>query len=129
MNKKRLVGGEFLLDLSMIALATSDSSESFTAITNQEVLSQLTDLKTYVKNQKSIKPIWVKLKDNDSFIVTRGELQKVNNQSKFVLVINANGKLLQQISMEKEEVTNEEQKEEKKFSFKSVFDEKGGFKK
>ena len=107
MNKKRLVGGEFLLDLSMIALATSDSSESFTAITNQEVLAQLTDLKTYVKNQKSIKPIWVKLKDNDSFIVTRGELQKVNNQPNFVLVINANGKLLT-IKVEFTQVLNDD---------------------
>lgn len=107
MNKKRLVGGEFLLDLSMIALATSDSSESFTAITNQEVLTQLTDLKTYVKNQKSIKPIWVKLKDNDSFIVTRGELQKVNNQPNFVLVINANGKLLT-IKVEFTQVLNDD---------------------
>lgn len=107
MNKKRLVGGEFLIDLSMILLTISDSSESFTAITNQEVLAQLTDLKTYVKNQKSIKPIWVKLKDNDSFIVTRGELQKVNNQPNFVLVINANGKLLT-IKVEFTQVLNDD---------------------
>ena len=45
------------------------------------------------------------------------------------MLINANGKLLQQVSMDKEEVIKEEEKEEKPFSFKSVFDEKGGFKK
>lgn len=45
------------------------------------------------------------------------------------MLINANGKLLQQVSMDKDEETKEEEKEEKPFSFKSVFDEKGGFKK
>ena len=106
MNKKRLVGGEFLLDLSMIVLVMSDIP-SQTAITNQEVLAQLTELKTYVKNQKSIKPIWVKLKDNDSFIVTKGELQKVNNQPNFVIRINYNGKVLI-INVEFTQVLNED---------------------
>lgn len=106
MSKKRLVGGEFLLDLSMIALVMSDIP-SQTAITNQEVLAQLTDLKTYVKSQKSIKPIWVKLKDNDSFIVTKGELQKVNNQPNFVIRISYNGKVLI-INVEFTQVLNED---------------------
>lgn len=107
MSKKRLVGGEFLLDLSMMSFVASVDAETFTAISNAEVLSQLTDLKTYVKSQKSIKPIWVKMKDSESYFVARGELQKVINQPNFVLVIKAKDKILT-IQVEFTQVLNED---------------------
>ena len=67
-----------------------------------------------------------KAKNNE--IEEKTELIKKLKDDKEML-ISANGRLLQQISMDKEEDVKEEEKEEKQFSFKSVFDEKGHFKK
>ena len=67
-----------------------------------------------------------KAKDNE-ITESKELIQKLKDDKE--MLINANGKLLQQISMDKEEEIKEEEKEEKQFSFKSVFDEKGGFKK
>lgn len=46
------------------------------------------------------------------------------------MLIQANGNLLQQVGMAKEEVVEDknEEKEEKRFSFKSLFDDKGNWK-
>lgn len=67
-----------------------------------------------------------KAKNNE--IEEKTELIKKLKDDKEML-ISANGRLLQQISMDKEDDVKEEEKEEKQFSFKSVFDEKGHFKK
>lgn len=45
------------------------------------------------------------------------------------MLINANGNLMLQVGMGKDEtIEKEEPKEEKRFSFRDVFDEKGNFK-
>lgn len=107
MNKKRLVGGEFLLDLVMISFVASVDSETFTDITNQDVINQLTDLKTYIRNPKSIKPIWVRLQDNDDYIVTRGELSKDKDSNVFVIRTKFKGQLLT-INVEFTQMLNED---------------------
>lgn len=107
MNKKRLVGGEFLLDLVMISFVFSVDSETFTDITNQDVINQLTDLKTYIRNPKSIKPIWVRLQDNDDYIVARGELSKDKDSNVFVIRVKFKGQLLT-INVEFTQMLNED---------------------
>lgn len=107
MNKNRLVGGEFLLDLVMISFVASVDSETFTDITNQQVINQLTDLKTYIRNPKSIKPIWVRLQDNDDYIVTRGALSKDKDSNVFVIRVKFKGQLLT-INVEFTQMLNED---------------------
>lgn len=58
------------------------------------------------------------------------EIIKLRNDKE--MLITANGNLLQQISSESEEILKpkiEEQEDKKPFDFRSVFDEKGNFKK
>ena len=62
---KKLVGGEYLLDLSPITIAKSVDGETYTNITNQEVIEQLTNLKEYIRNPKAIKPVWVKFVNDE----------------------------------------------------------------
>ena len=107
MNKKRLVGGEFLLDLVMISFVASVDTETFTDITNQEVINQLTNLKTYIRNPKSIKPVWVRLQDNDDYIVARGELSKDKDSNVFVIRVKFKDKLLT-INVEFTQMLNED---------------------
>lgn len=107
MNKNRLVGGEFLLDLVMISFVASVDAETFTDITNQQVINQLTDLKTYIRNPKSIKPIWVRLQDNDDYIVARGELSKDKDSNVFVIRVKFKGQLLT-INVEFTQMLNED---------------------
>lgn len=56
------------------------------------------------------------------------EIKKLKSDKE--MLIQANGNLLQQVGMVKEEVNEEDKdnKEIKKFSFKSLFDEKGNWK-
>ena len=107
MNKNRLVGGEFLLDLTMISFVASVDAETFTDITNQEVINQLTNLKTFIRNPKSIKPVWVRLQDSDDYIVTRGELSKDKDSNVFVIRIKFKGQILT-INVEFTQMLNED---------------------
>lgn len=86
---KRLVGGDFLLDLSSITL---DENSTLTNITNKEVINQLTNLKKFVSNPSMIKPIWVKLYngETDELVVTRGSLSVVDSDE-FELDVILNG--------------------------------------
>ena len=77
---KKLVGGEFLLDLTPLTIEESVDVETYTNITNASVIEQLTNLKTFINNPKAIKPIWVKFvnDENNAVIVTRGSLSIVD---------------------------------------------------
>lgn len=77
----KLVGGEYLLDLTPITIAESVDGETYTNITNQNVIKQLTNLKEYIRNPKAIKPVWVKFvnDEDDAVIVTRGSLAIVDD--------------------------------------------------
>ena len=88
-----LNGGEFLLDLTALSLVASASSVT---ISNENVLSQLTDLKSYIKNQKAIKPVWIKFFDDDSdeIVVARGEIRKLLDDLEFDIFISSKGKTL-----------------------------------
>ena len=84
---KRLVGGDFLLNIATIFAVTS----TLTNITNEEDISQLTNLKKYIPNPSMIKPIWVKLHDGDGkLVVTRGSLSVVDSDE-FELNVILNG--------------------------------------
>ena len=107
MNKNRLVGGEFLIDLAVMSFVMSVNSETFTNITNQQVINQLTDLKTYIRSPKSIKPVWVRLQDNDDYIVARGELSKDKYSNVFVIRVKFKDKLLT-INVEFTQMLNED---------------------
>ena len=73
---KRLVGGDYLLDLSPIEIEESVDGETYTSITDKSVLDQLTGLKAFIGKSGMIKPVWVKLLngETDELIVTRGSL-------------------------------------------------------
>ena len=84
---KRLVGGDFLLNIATIFVVTS----TLTNITNEEDISQLTNLKKFIPNPSMIKPIWVKLHDGDGkLVVTRGSLSVVDSDE-FELDVILNG--------------------------------------
>ena len=89
---KRLVGGDYLLDLTPIDIEESVDVETYTNITNTEVIAQLTNLKKYVSNPSMIKPVWVKLKngETDELVVARGEF-KVVDDGEFEIVIQLDG--------------------------------------
>ena len=73
---KRLVGGDYLLDLSPIEIEESVDGETYTSITDKSVLDQLTGLKAFIGKSGMIKPIWVKLLngETDEIVATRGSL-------------------------------------------------------
>ena len=89
---KKLVGGDYLLDLTPIDIEESVDVETYTNITNTEVIAQLTNLKKYVSNPSMIKPVWVKLKngETDELIVARGEF-KVVDDGEFEIVVQLDG--------------------------------------
>lgn len=89
---KRLVGGNYLLDLTPIDIEESVDVETYTNITNTEVITQLTNLKKYVSNPSMIKPVWIKLKngETDELVTTRGEF-KVVNTGEFEIVVQLDG--------------------------------------
>ena len=79
-HMKRLVGGDFLLDMSPIELEVSVDGTTKTNITDNEVLGQLTDLKRFIGSPSMVKPIWCKLTngETDELIVARGTLAVVD---------------------------------------------------
>ena len=87
---KRLVGGVFLLCLTAMALTLSEDGETYTNITQPEILEQLTNLKTFISNPKMIKPVWVQLKNDDEIVVVQGEL-KVVDTGEFEICVKLNG--------------------------------------
>lgn len=104
---KKLVGGVFLLCLTAMTLTLSEDGETFTNITQPEILEQLTNLKTYVSNPKMIKPVWVQLKNGDEIVVVQGEL-KVVDTGEFEIIVAINGyKLL--IHIEFTQALNEDE--------------------
>lgn len=103
---KRLVGGVFLLCLTALSLTLSEDSETYTNITQPEILEQLTNLKNYISNPSMIKPVWVQLKNGDEIVVVQGEL-KVVDTGEFEIIVYINGyKLL--IHIEFTQVLNED---------------------
>ena len=91
---KRLVGGVFLLCLTALTLTMSEDSETYTNITEPEILEQLTNLKNYIPNPSMIKPVWVQLKNGDEIVVVQGEL-KVVDKGEFEIIVIINGYKLQ----------------------------------
>lgn len=89
---KRLVGGEYLLDLSSIELEESEDGSTKTNITDADVLAQLTNLKKYVKNPEMAKPVWVKLKngENDELVIARGTFAVVDT-GEFEICVQLDG--------------------------------------
>ena len=103
-SMKRLVGGDFLLDVSSIEL---EETSTLTNITDKEVISQLTNLKKYIPNPSMIKPIWVKLHDGDGkLVVARGSLSVVD-ADEFELDVILNGYTLK-IHVKFTQVLNED---------------------
>ena len=103
---KRLVGGVFLLCLTALTLTLSEDSETFTNITEPEILEQLTNLKKYISNPSMIKPVWVQLKNGDEIVVVQGEM-KVVDTGEFEISVAINGYKLQ-IHVEFTQVLNED---------------------
>lgn len=89
---KKLVGGDYLLDLTPIELEQSEDVETYTSITNKEIIEQLTNLKKFVPNPSMVKPVWVKLKngETDEIVVVRGEF-KVVDTGEFEIVVAIDG--------------------------------------
>lgn len=89
---KRLVGGDFLLDLTPLTIEESVDVETYTNITNEDVLKQLTNLKKFIPNPQMIKPIWVKLVngDLDELVVVRGQLSVLDSKT-FEIIIPISG--------------------------------------
>ena len=101
---KRLVGGDFLLDVSSIEL---EETSTLTNITDTDVISQLTNLKKFIPNPSMIKPIWVKLHDgNDKLVVARGTLCVID-ADEFELDVILNGYTLK-IHVKFTQVLNED---------------------
>lgn len=90
---EKLNGGEFLLDLTPIAIEESTDSETYTNITNAKVLEQLTNLKRYIPNEKAIKPVWVKFvnDETDEIVVVKGELAKTSGDEEFEIHVKTKG--------------------------------------
>lgn len=92
---KRLVGGDYQLDLSPIEIEESVDGETYTSITDKSVLDQLTGLKAFIGKSGMIKPIWIKLLngETDELIVARGTLAVVD-EGEFEINIPLKGFLL-----------------------------------
>ena len=87
---KKLVGGVFLLCLTALILTLSIDGETYTNITQPEILEQLTNLKNYISNPSMIKPVWVQLNNGDEIVVVQGEL-KVVDTGEFEICVKLNG--------------------------------------
>lgn len=89
---KRLVGGDYLLDLSSIEIEESVDGTTKTNITDSDVLEQLTNLKKYIKNPEMAKPVWVKLKngENDDLVIARGTFAVVDT-GEFEICVQLDG--------------------------------------
>lgn len=90
-DMKRLVGGDYQLDLSPIEIEESVDGETYTSITDKSVLDQLTGLKTFIGESSMIKPIWIKLLngETDEFVVTRGSLSTSDGVTFLIKVLLA----------------------------------------
>lgn len=88
----KLVGGDYLLDLTPIEIEQSEDVSTYTNITNADVLKQLTNLKKYVKNPDMIKPVWVKFVngETDELVVARGTFAVVDS-GEFEIVVTIDG--------------------------------------
>lgn len=86
---KRLVGGDYLLDLSPIEIEESIDGETYTSITDKSVLDQLTGLKSFIGKSGMIKPIWIKLLngETDEIVVTRGSLSTSDGTTFLIKVL------------------------------------------
>ena len=89
---KRLVGGDYLLDLSSIELEESEDGSTKTNITDSDVLEQLTNLKKYINNPEMAKPVWVKLKngENDELVIARGTFSVIDT-GEFEICVQLDG--------------------------------------
>lgn len=89
---KRLVGGDYLLDLSSIELEESEDGSTKTNITDSDVLEQLTNLKKYISNPEMAKPVWIKLKngENDELVIARGTFAVVDT-GEFEICVQLDG--------------------------------------
>lgn len=89
---KRLVGGDYLLDLSSIELEESEDGSTKTNITDSNVLEQLTNLKKYINNPEMAKPVWIKLKngENDELVIARGTFAVVDT-GEFEICVQLDG--------------------------------------
>lgn len=89
---KRLVGGDYLLDLSSIELEESEDGSTKTNITDSDVLEQLTNLKKYINNPEMAKPVWVKLVngENDELVIARGTFSVVDT-GEFEICVQLDG--------------------------------------
>lgn len=89
----KLNGGEFLLDLTPMEVEESVDTETYTSITNADVLKQLTNLKRYIPNPSAIKPVWVKFvnSETDEIVVVKGELSKVIDSDEFDIHVKTKG--------------------------------------
>ena len=89
---KRLVGGDYLLDLSSIEIEESEDGSTKTNITDADVLEQLTNLKKYVNNPEMAKPVWVKLKngENDELVIARGTFAVIDT-GEFEICVQLDG--------------------------------------
>ena len=88
---KRLVGGDYLLDLSPIEIEESVDGETYTSITDKSVLDQLTDLKAFIGKSGMIKPVWIKILngETDELIVTRGSISTSDGVTFLIKVLLA----------------------------------------
>lgn len=89
----RLNGGELLLDLTSIELEQSVDVETYTNITDSNIIEQLTNLKRYIHDEKSIKPVYIKLvnKETDEIVVVKGSLSKLSGVEEFYIDVLLNG--------------------------------------
>lgn len=88
-DMKRLVGGDYQLDLSPIEIEESVDGETYTSITDKSVLDQLTGLKAFIGKSGMIKPIWIKLLngETDEIVATRGSLSTLDGTTFLIKVL------------------------------------------
>lgn len=87
----RLVGGDYLLDLSPIEIEESVDGATYTSITDKSVLDQLTNLSSFIGKSGMMKTVWVKLLngETDETIVTRGSLSTSDGTTFLIKVLLA----------------------------------------
>ena len=86
---KRLVGGDYSLDLSPIEIEESVDGETYTSITDKSVLDQLTGLKSFIGKSGMIKPVWIRLLngETDEIVVTRGSISTSDGTTFLIRVL------------------------------------------
>lgn len=84
---KILVGGVLIIDLMSLSLTPSVDMETYTPISNSEVLSQLLRLKQYIETPTAQKPLWVRMSYDGETITTMGALYKEDGDPHFKLVV------------------------------------------